>query len=64
MNHKVLEFGVTHPTIHVDYYQWLNDMTPFEREFVKKQCEEKNAHGLLMFAWSRSRETLKEKAKQ
>ena len=57
--HGVLARGVTHPQIHVDYYAWLASLPEFDRRFMATA----NPHGIAMWAWSRSRETLNEAAK-
>jgi len=57
--HGVLARGVTHPQIHVDYYAWLSSLPEFDRKFMATATP----HGIAMWAWSRSRETLNEAAK-
>ena len=61
---KTLEHGVTHPQIHIDYYEWIRNLSVFNKKFIADQMQKQNADGLLMFAFSMSRELLKDKAKR
>lgn len=45
---------ITHPQIHVDYYEWLGGLTDFDRNFLKTA----SPTGIAMWAWSLSRERL------
>lgn len=56
-----LMMGVTHPTIHVDYYEWRNNLNECERKTFEGLMQNPNA--LLLWAWTRSRETLAAKIK-
>jgi methylaspartate ammonia-lyase len=51
---------VSHPTIHIDFYEWLNSLTPYDRAFMSKYAELKDGKAIAMFAWSRARETLRD----
>jgi hypothetical protein len=58
MDPKTLENGVTHPQIHLDYYNWLKTLSESDEKFLATAT----CYGIAMWAWSRSREILKEKA--
>lgn len=57
---------ITHPQIHLDYYQWLSNLSEFDANFLLKHAKGENItekwqniNAIAMYAWSRSRETLK-----
>ena len=52
------ELGLTHPTIHMDFYEWLQGLSDQER----KHMAEWDGHDVAMWAWTQSRETLRGKA--
>ncbi len=52
----------THPTIHLEYYAWRRDMSEFDRRFIDERATPDVANALLMFAWTRSRERLRQPA--
>ena len=59
---RKLKLQLTHPTIHLDYYEWLSSVKKSESEmrFVKDFSKSfEDFHAIAMFAWSRSRETVK-----
>ena len=63
MTKSILERGVSHPQIHVDYYAWLEFVK--NGEYATKLIGKvgfQNFHTIAMWAFSQSRETLKEKA--
>lgn len=67
MDEKILERGVTHPTIHLDFYAWLQKVrnTDFDRGFMDDHGKSfADAKALMMWAWSASREQLAQKAKE
>jgi hypothetical protein len=50
---------LTHPTIHGDYYEWLNFVKSddFSRRFMEEHSKDfKSFNAIAMWAWSRSRE--------
>jgi len=51
-----IPLGLHHPKIHLDFYCWWQDLD----EKGRKDLYNWPAHDVAMFAWSRSRETLKE----
>lgn len=62
---KVLEIGVTHPTIDVDYYLWLDTIKPgtTEHTFMVAHTETfQDFHAIAQWVWGKSRMTLKQKA--
>lgn len=50
---------VTHPTIHIRYYDWLAGLAQSDKDFITKMMLENNPHGLIMWAWSVSRELIR-----
>lgn len=52
------ELGLTHPTIHIDFYEWLQGLSEQER----KHMAEWDGHDVAMWVWTQSRETLRSKA--
>lgn len=66
MDIETLKRGVAHPTIHGDYYKWLSSIKADSAEdrFRAATCPDfRQFHAIAMWAWTRSRETLKEDAK-
>lgn len=60
---SVLERGVTHPQIHMDFYEWSMAMNEQDREYFNRAVALMiNPVDVMMWAWTRSRETLKAKA--
>lgn len=54
---------LTHPQIHIDYYEWLNklqaDPNSFEHKFMLKHSKSfADFHAIAMWVWSRSRESI------
>ena len=63
---QILERGLTHPQIHLDYYEWLDSIRndKVTQEFIKQHCPRfDDFHAIAMFVWSASRETLTVKTK-
>lgn len=63
-NKSLLNNGLTHPTIHTDYYEWLKEISTkeFERTFINKHSRDfQEFNAVAMWAWSQSREKLKQK---
>lgn len=59
----VIKEGLTHPTIHVDYYSWFESLNEEELLFVSNHSRNKQEfHAIAMWAWTMSRESLKKKA--
>lgn len=62
--HSVLRRGLTHPQIHTDYYEWLKSHGEFEKNFRAKYSRSfEDFNAIAMWAWSRSREELRDKVK-
>lgn len=59
---KIVKMGLTHPTIDSDYYTWREQMSDFDNKFIEKMMKENNSHGIAMYFWQRSRESLRMKA--
>jgi hypothetical protein len=65
---KILETGVTHPQIHLDYYDWLaqipyvDSWARYHQGLVKTAGQPEVIKDTMMWAWSLSRELLKRKA--
>jgi hypothetical protein len=65
-SYDILKMGVTHPTIHMDYYKWLQSvkLDAFQRGFVEQHSKDWEAfHAIAMWVFSASREVLDAKAR-
>lgn len=49
--------ALSHPTIHLRYYEWLAALAHDQKDFIAKMMADNNPNGLLMWAWSVSRES-------
>ena len=66
-NAQTLEKGLTHPQIHIDYYEWLEKekTDPFNKKFIEDNSRNfREFHAIAMWAWSCSRERLAAKMKE
>lgn len=57
---RILERGLTHPQIHIDYYAWLGSLSEFDRNFMNTA----SPNGIAMWAWSQGRERLRAEARK
>jgi hypothetical protein len=68
MKTDILKQGVTHPTIDLDFYEWFaafcnSKEQEFDKTFILQRAGSlENAKTILMYAWQRSREYLRDKA--
>lgn len=66
-NKTILQRGVTHPQIHLDYYKWLGEMQKddFNKRFMEQYSKDfQSFHAIAMWVWSVSRETLANEQKE
>jgi hypothetical protein len=69
---EILRQGVTHPTIHIDdYYKWRSDILSESKGYFEQLKQRIHTgedpfpilNAAMMWAWTMSREKLKEKAR-
>jgi hypothetical protein len=63
---QTIEIGLTHPQIHLDYYEWLNKIKKDVgiQTFISLYgFSAMDFHAIAMFVWTASREELAKKVK-